>query len=223
MKRTKLKDRVLPSYTTGEEIFNMVSHITGGAVGIVAIVLCSIFAGIKGNVYGVVSGVIFGASMVVLYTSSSIYHGLRNKGTAKKVFQIIDHCNIFLLIAGTYTPVALCTLREHNTAEGWIIFGVIWAMATVGIVLNSIDLKRYSIFSMICYLVMGWCIVFRINVLIEVFNKTALALLILGGVCYTVGAGFYGFKKIKWFHSVFHIFCVAGSILHMLFIILYVI
>ena len=146
MTRIKLKDRQLPIYTKGEEIFNMVSHIVGGALGIVAIVLCSIFGAIRNNTYGVVSGCIFGFTMVLLYTMSSIYHGLKPGTTAKKVFQVLDHCSIFLLIAGSYTPFALCTLREYNTATGWWIFGIIWGAAILGIVLNSIDLKRYKVF-----------------------------------------------------------------------------
>ena len=153
MTRTKLKDRELPTYTKGEEIFNMVSHIVGGVLGIVAIVLCSIFAS---NAYGVVSGIIFGISILVLYTMSSIYHGLSPKLNGKKVFQVLDHCTIFLLIAGSYTPFALCVLREYDAKLGWTIFGVIWTMAIIGIVFNSIDIKKYKKFSMICYLVMGW-------------------------------------------------------------------
>lgn len=223
MKRTKLSDRILPKYTKGEEIFNMVSHIVGGAFGITAIVLCSIFAAINGNVYGVVSGTIFGSTMLVLYTMSSIYHGLNPQTMAKKVFQIIDHCSIYILIAGTYTPVALCTLREYSTVEGWMLFGIIWAMAIIGATLNSIDLKKYSIFSMVCYLVMGWCIILRIGIIVELLGYGALALLLSGGIAYTVGAIFYKVgKNKKWMHSVFHIFCVIGSILHFLMVLLYV-
>ncbi len=165
MERTKLRDRILPKYTKGEEIFNMTSHIVGGVVGIVALVLCIVFASINGNVYGIVSGAIYGVTMIILYTMSSIYHGLSPKRKAKKVFQILDHCSIYLLIAGSYTPFALCTFREYNTALGWSIFGVIWFMAIIGIVLNSIDIKKFKMFSMICYLVMGWCIIFKINLL----------------------------------------------------------
>jgi len=223
MKRTKLKDRILPHYTRGEEIFNMVSHIVGGALGIIAIVLCSVFAAIKGDGYAVVSGVIFGCTMLILYTMSSIYHGLKNPGTAKKVFQIIDHCSIFILIAGTYTPVCLCTLRENNPAEGWILFGIVWGLAVLGIILNSIDLKKFNIFSMICYLAMGWCIIVRITVLIELVGMTAFGMLLSGGISYTIGAVCYGLTKKKWMHSVFHIFCVIGSILHFFFILFYVI
>ena len=115
MKRTKLSDRVLPTYTKGEEIFNMTSHIVGGALGLVALVLCIIFAAIHHNGYGVVSSAIYGTTMILLYTMSSIYHGLNPNKKAKKVFQILDHCSIFLLIAGSYTPFALCTLREEDT------------------------------------------------------------------------------------------------------------
>ncbi len=221
--RVKLKDRVLPVYSKGEEIFNMVSHIVGGAAGICAITLCSIFAAIHGNGYGVVSGVIFGTTMLILYTMSSIYHGLRSAGTAKRVFQIIDHCSIFILIAGTYTPIALCTLREYSTFEGWLMFGVIWGMAAIGITLNSIDLRRYKVFSLICYLVMGWMIIARINLVIRLLPMAAFVLLLTGGIAYTVGAAFYVIgKKHKWMHSVFHIFCVVGSVLHFLMILLYV-
>ncbi len=224
MQRVKLADRILPVYTKGEEIFNMVSHIVGGAMGIAAIVLCSVFGALRGNVYGVVSGVIFGVTMLILYTMSSIYHGLSPKTKAKKVFQIIDHCSIFILIAGTYTPMALCTLREQNVFEGWLIFGIIWGLAVIGITLNSIDLKKYKLFSMICYLVMGWCIVTRISVVINELGMGAFAMLLGGGIAYTVGAVFYAVgKKKKWMHSIFHIFCVIGSVLHFLLILLYVI
>lgn len=224
MQRVKLADRILPVYTKGEEIFNMVSHIVGGAMGIAAIVLCSVFGALRGNVYGVVSGVIFGVTMLILYTMSSIYHGLSPKTKAKKVFQIIDHCSIFILIAGTYTPMALCTLREQNVFEGWLIFGIIWGLAVIGITLNSIDLKKFKLFSMICYLVMGWCIVTRTSVVINELGMGAFAMLLGGGIAYTVGAVFYAVgKKKKWMHSIFHIFCVIGSVLHFLLILLYVI
>ena len=144
MKRTKLKDRVLPPYTKGEEIMNMVTHIVGGAVGVVALVLCVVKSALTGDAYAVVSTSIFGFTMILLYTMSSIYHGLNPDFMAKRVFQIIDHCSIFLLIAGTYTPIALCTLREYNTALGWSIFGIIWSMAISGIILNSIDIKAFQ-------------------------------------------------------------------------------
>ena len=224
MKRTKLCDRILPSYTKGEEIFNMVSHIIGGVAGIVTIVLCSIFAAIHKNPYGIISGVIFGTSMVFLYTMSSIYHGLSPKLNSKKIFQILDHCAIFVLIAGSYTPFALCTLREYSISLGWWIFGIIWGVAILGIILNSIDLKRFKIFSMICYLVMGWCIVFKINLLPSLLGMPGFILLLAGGIVYTIGALLYGLgKRYKYIHSMFHICVFIGNLLHMLCVLLYVI
>ena len=223
MKRIKLKDRELPTYTKGEEIFNMTSHIVGGALGIVATVLCIIFAAVHGNGYGVVSGAIYGVTMILLYTMSSIYHGLNPESKAKKVFQVLDHCSIFLLIAGSYTPFALCSIRENDVAAGWIIFGVIWLLAIIGIILNSIDLKRYRVFSMICYLAMGWCIIVRASLLPQILGKTGLILLVSGGIVYTVGAIFYGLgKKCKYMHSIFHLFILLGSLLQFLCILLYV-
>ena len=223
MKRTKLRDRILPKYTKGEEIFNMTSHIVGGALGIVALVLCVVFAAVHGNGYGVVSGAIYGVTMVILYTMSSIYHGLNPKRKAKKVFQVLDHCSIYLLIAGSYTPFALCTLREYSTALGWTIFGVIWFVAILGIILNSIDIKKFRVFSMIWYLVMGWCIVFKINLLPELLGTAGFVLLLLGGLAYTIGAILYGLgKKHKYMHSVFHLFILLGSLLQFFTILLYV-
>ena len=223
MKRVKLGDRVLPVYTKGEEIFNMVSHIVGGAIGIAILTLCVIFAAIHKDGYALASGIVYGTSLILLYTMSSIYHGLIADSKAKKVFQIIDHCSIFLLIAGTYTPFALCTLREYNVALGWIVFGIVWGLAILGIVLNSIDIKKYKVFSMICYLVMGWCIIFRINVVYERLGLIGFLLLLLGGVAYTIGAILYGVgKKRKWMHSIFHIACIIGTVLQALCILLYV-
>jgi len=223
MKRIKLKDRVLPTYTRGEEIFNMVSHIVGGGLGVIATFLCVIFAVINGNRYGIISGLIYGITMIILYTMSSIYHGLKPNTTSKKVFQIIDHCSVYLLIAGSYTPFTLCTFREADPALGWGMFALIWGMAVLGIVLNSIDLRRYRVFSMICYIAMGWCVIFTFPVLIGLLSVPGLVLLVSGGVAYTVGAIFYGVGvKVKYMHSIFHLFIVLGSLLQFFCILLYV-
>lgn len=223
MKRTKLSERILPTYTKGEEIFNMTSHIVGGALGIVATTLCVIMAAIHHNVYGVVSGAIYGFTMILLYTISSIYHGLSPKRFSKRVFQVLDHCSIFLLIAGSYTPVSLCTIRSYNTAWGWIIFGVVWGAAALGITLNSIDLKSTKVFSMISYLLMGWCIVVRFDILLKTIPQAGIVLLVAGGIAYTIGTIFYGLgKKKKYFHSIFHLFIFAGSLLQFLAILLYI-
>lgn len=209
MQRIKLADRILPTYTKGEEIFNMVSHIVGATLGVIAIVLGVIFSSIHGNGYGIAASIVYGITLILLYTMSSIYHGLKPTRKAKKVFQIIDHCSIFLLIAGSYTPFTLCTLREYNQVTGWTIFGIVWGLAILGIVLNSIDLKKYKVFSMICYLVMGWCIIAKINVVIQALGVSGFTLLLLGGIVYTLGAIFYAVgKKRKWMHSVFHLACV---------------
>ena len=211
-------------YTKGEEIFNMVSHIAGVAVGIVALVLCVVFSAIKHNPYGVVASSIYGASMIILYSVSSIYHGLSPHIGAKKVMQTIDHCSIFLLIAGTYTPVCLCSLREYNTALGWTLFGVIWGISALGITLNAISVKKFKIFSAICYIAMGWCIVLVWKPTVQMLTFGGILLMLLGGISYTIGALFYYFfKKKKYMHSVFHIFVVIGSILQMFSVLFYII
>ena len=162
--------------------------------------------------------------MLFLYTMSSLYHGLKPNSKSKKVFQILDHCAIFVLIAGSYTPFALCTLREYSTALGWVIFGVIWGFAILGITLNSIDLKKYKVFSMICYLAMGWCIIVRGDLLPQLLGIPGFALLLAGGLVYTLGAILYGVgKKRKYVHSIFHICVFLGNLLHVLCVLLYVI
>lgn len=140
-KRIKLRDRVLPTYSKGEEIFNMTSHIVGGGIGVIATILCIVMAAIRGNVYGIVSGAIFGVTMIVLYTMSSIYHGLRPNTTGKKVLQILDHCSIFLLIAGSYTPFALCTLREYDPFTRLVN---IWYYMGNGYTWNSFKFNRFK-------------------------------------------------------------------------------
>ncbi len=223
MERVRLGDRVLPTYTKGEEIFNMTSHIVGAALGVVATVLCVVFSAIHHNVYGIISGAIYGATMILLYTMSSIYHGLNPQRFSKKVFQVLDHCSIFLLIAGSYTPFCLSSFVPTHPVMGWTIFGIIWFMAVLGITLNSIDIKKYKIFSMICYLGMGWCIIFTANLLPELIHPNGLILLVAGGIAYSIGAILYGVgKKHKWMHSIFHLFILLGSLLQFFCILLYV-
>ena len=222
--RTKLIDRKLPDYTRGEEIFNMVSHITGGALGIAVCVLCVIKSFLNGDAYQVTASFIYGFSMIILYTISSIYHGLTNH-TAKKVMQVIDHCSVFILISGTYTPIALVSLREYNTVLGWTVFAVVWGVSVLGITLNAIDLKKYNIFSVICYLAQGWCIVLTGKSAIEAMGSKAFIWLLCGGIAYTIGAVLYavaGKGGHRYMHSVFHIFVVLGSLLQFIGILLYI-
>lgn len=198
--------------------------MVGVALGIVATVLCVVFAAHHRNVYGIISGAIFGVMMTATYAISSVYHALSSQLKAKKVMQILDHCSIFMLIAGSYTPYALCSVREYNTALGWVLFGVVWAAAALGIALNSIDLKRYSTFSMICYLAMGWCIIVIAKPVIKILGTWGFLLTLLGGIAYTVGAVLYALgSKKPWMHSIFHIFTVIGSLLHFFAILLYVV
>lgn len=221
--RTKLADRKLPRYTRGEEIFNMVSHIVGAALGVAALVLCVVVSALKGSAIAVVSSSIYGASLVMLYTMSSVYHGLRCE-MGKKVMQVIDHCTIYFLIAGTYTPILLCGIMRVDKVAAWVIFGVVWGVAALATTLTAIDLKNYQKFSMICYIGMGWCIVLAAKATMEALSMPGIVLLLTGGVAYTVGAVLYGAgKKHRYMHSVFHLFVVAGSILHFFCILFYVI
>lgn len=219
--RTKLKDRPLPAYTKGEEIFNMVSHIVGCAIGVAALVLCIIVSAVHHNGYGLAGSIVYGISMIALYTMSSVYHGLR-EGTAKRVMQVLDHCTIYLLIAGTYTPILLSAMRPIDPVASWVLLGVVWGLSAIAITLTAIDLKKYAVFSMICYIGMGWCIIFKIPLLIQAVGWGGFWLILLGGVCYTVGAVLYGMGRTKkYMHSVFHLCVVAGSMLHLLAILLY--
>ena len=224
MKRTPIRERTLPDYTRGEELCNMITHIAGGALGLVALVLCALFGARHHSAWGVVCGSVFGFAMLTLYTISSVYHGLSPRLLGKRVLQVLDHCSIFLLIAGTYTPVALCAIRPINPALGWTLFGLIWALAAVGIALNAIDLKKYEKFSMACYLLMGWAIVAKIDLIYRVIGPSGFWLLLTGGIAYTVGAVLYAVgKRRRYAHTAFHVFTVIGSLLHFLCILLYVV
>ena len=221
-KRTKLSERKLPNYTKGEEIMNTVTHIVGGALGILVLILCVIRAGLHHNPIEVVASVIYGASMICLYTISSVYHGLR-PNLGKKVLQVIDHCTIYILIAGTYTPVTLCAIRPVNPALGWGMFALEWGLSALAITLTAIDLKKYQVFSMICYIGMGWAILPFLKLMAEILTMPGFWLLLLGGIAYTIGAVLYGIgSKKHWMHSVFHIFVVVGSVLQALCILFYV-
>lgn len=221
MKRTKLSDRQLPDYTRGEEIMNMVTHIVGGAIGIVALTLCVIFAALHGNVWGVVTSAIYGSTMIAMFTISSVYHGLKPT-LGKKVMQVIDHCTIYFLIAGTYTVIALSALRPRNPWLGWCLFGFEWAMVALATTLTAIDLKKYNVFSMICYIGMGWAVIFFAGEALKALTLPGFLLLLAGGIAYTVGSVLYGLgKKRKWMHSVFHIFVDLGALLQFFAVLFY--
>jgi hemolysin III len=220
--RTPIKDRSLPYYTKGEEIMNTISHSVGAVLGIAALVLCVVFTALRKDVWGIVSGSIYGSSLVLLYTMSSIYHGLKSE-FSKKVMQVLDHCTIYFLIAGSYTPVLLCGIRENEPRTAWILFGVVWGLALIAATFTAIDLKKFRVFSMICYIGMGWSIVFAAKAAIASIPMTGLIYLLAGGIAYTVGAILYGLgKKHRYMHSVFHIFVVAASVLQFVCIFFYI-
>lgn len=223
MKRTKLIDRILPDYTSGEEIFNMVTHIVGGGLGIVYLVICVIVSALHHNVWGVVSSAIYGASVISLFTMSSVYHGVKHT-MAKKVLQVIDHCTIYFMIAGTYTPIMLSLVRRTNPAIAWTVFGVVWGIAALAITLTAIDLKKYNVFSMICYIGMGWCIILTVVPVYRALTFWGFMWLLGGGIMYTIGAVLFGIgAKVRYMHSVFHIFVVLASLMHFICILFYVI
>ncbi len=197
-------------YTLGEEIFNAVTHGTGGLLAIAGTVVLIVFSAIYADAWAVVSSSIYGASLIILYTMSTLYHSITNV-KAKTFFRIMDHNTIFFLIAGTYTPYTLVTLRGPL---GWTIFGIIWGVTVLGITLNSINLEKFRIFNTICYVVMGWAIFLAIKPMVEALPKVSLIFLIIGGAFYTVGIIFYAMKKIKYMHSIWHLFTIGGSIFH---------
>lgn len=215
-----MKKIELPKYTLGEEITNAITHGLGALLAVAALVLTVVYSSIHGNPWAIVVSAIYGFTLILLYTMSTIYHSLKNN-RAKKVFRVIDHCSIYLLIAGTYTPYTLVTL---NGAIGWVLFGIVWGCAIIGIILNILDMKKFKKASISLYLIMGWAVIFTMKPLLENIAKPGFFLLLGGGVVYTIGAILYGVgKKKKYIHSVFHLFVVVASVLQFLSIFFYVI
>jgi len=198
-----------------EEWFNSLSHGIGAILAILGTMALINIAMQTGNIINVVSMSLYGASMIVLYTNSTLYHATTNF-KVKRVLQILDHCSIFLLIWGTYVPVAL--LLISGTA-GWVIFGVQTFCAIAGIVLNAIDMKKFKKFSLVLYVVMGWSIVINLQALFSVIDIVGGFLLVAGGLAYTIGILFYIKKDKMFYHFIWHLFVVAGSLFHYMFVI----
>lgn len=199
----------LPKYSLGEEIFSSVSHGVSALFALGVLVFLLVFC--EKTPVKFVSAAIYGATMVLLYTVSTIYHGL-GINRAKVVFRALDHCTIFLLIAGTYTPITLICLEG---VRGQVLFAVVWAAAVLGVVLNAVSVERFKIVSMVCYLAMGWVVVFAMKEFWANAGDVAFWTLLSGGLCFTFGAILYGVgKKIPYIHSVFHLFVLAGSVFH---------
>ena len=192
------------------EVANTVTHGIGVALAITALVLLIVYAVIYGDVWHVVSFSIFGSSLVLLYLASTLYHGFQ-KPDVKRVLRIIDHSAIYLLIAGTYTPFMLVTLRG---TQGWVMFGIIWGLAVIGILYKTFFINRHVVISTLFYLAMGWMIVFSIKDLIQNLPLNGVIFLAAGGLSYTLGMIFYAGKEKLLFHAVWHLFVLGGSICH---------
>ena len=221
MKRTRLCDRMLPVYSPGEELMNMITHIVGGALGVVVLLSCVILAALRNNLFGILSCTIYGTTFITMFTISSVYHGLA-PGMGKKVMQVIDHCTIYFLIAGTYSAVVLSAIRPLYPVLGWGLFIFEWTLALLAATLTAIDLKKYEVFSMVCYIGMGWAIIPFWRQTWQAMTRPGFLLLLIGGIAYTVGSVLYGLgTKRKWMHSVFHIFVVVGALLQYFAVLFY--
>ncbi len=211
-------------YSKGEEIFNMVSHIVGGALGVIALIFTLILSIKHHDGTTIFASVVYSLSLIILYTMSSIYHGLSPRlARAKDVFRKFDYISIFILIAGSYTIFLMQVLRPVDPKSAWIIFAAMWTATAIGAILNAIDVRKFIVVSNIAYLLMGWTIVWKIKIIKSLMHPIGFLLLLLGGVAYTLGVIFYIIgKKKKWMHSIFHLFILAGSILHFISIVGYV-
>lgn len=221
-KRIPLAERPLPPYTRIEESINMVTHIIGGFAALLVLIGSIIIGAVHGNPWAVVSGCIYGVTTAALFVVSSVYHGMRDC-LGKRVMQVIDHCTIYFMIAGTYTPILLVGVRELNPAAAWTVFGVEFGCACFAAALTAIDLKKYSKLSMIAYLAMGWAVVTILPETVAVMTVSGFGWLLGGGVVYSVGAVLYGLgKKHRYVHCVFHLFVNAGALLQAVAILRYV-
>lgn len=210
--------KILPKYTLGEDLTNSISHGIGACLSVAALVLCIVRAALHGTTAGVVGASIYGSTLIIMYCMSTLYHAITNE-KARHIFRVFDHLSIYLLIAGSYTPITLVTLKG---AMGWILFGIVWGVAILGIVLNSISIEKFKIFSMISYVAIGWAVVIGAKDIIEKLDRNGLMLLLYGGIAYTVGIIFFALKKYKYMHSIWHFFVLSGSILQFFSIYLYV-
>lgn len=205
-------------YTLGEEVFNSVSHGVGALLAVIGASVIVTLAACFGDMVCVLSCLVYGLALVILYTMSTLYHAFPFAGV-KKLFRIFDHASIFILIAGTYTPFCLLALRGNT--KGVIVAAVVWLCAVSGIIMNAISLEKTEKISLVLYVIMGWAIVFAIKDIVAALVAPAFWLLLLGGLAYTGGLFFYK-SRTKYMHSVWHLFVLLGSILHYLCVVIYV-
>lgn len=217
----KTKDG-FPIYTRGEELFNTISHGLGVFMGIVMLFITALHHHSEMGLFG---GGIFGISLIVLYSASSVYHGTPMEDVKeKKIFRLMDHCSIFVLIAGTCTPFILDMIGEQSANAEWLFYGLIWLFAIGGITLLCIDMKKYKSISTVMYVLMGVMLVLRADSLIGMIGDMGIGFLLAGGVVYLIGLLFYGLgSRRKWMHSVFHVLCLVGSLIHCVCVACYVI
>ena len=208
-----------PRYSIGEEIANSVTHGVGVVLSIGGLAVLTAFASVLGNTWHIVSCSIFGATLILMYAASTLYHSIQLP-RVKSILQTIDHSVIFLLIAGTYTPFTLVNLRG---AWGWTLFGVVWALAIIGIIFQVTKLRKWPLISLALYVGMGWVVVFATKPLLAAMAPGGLLLLLLGGLSYTVGIVFYVWRRLPYHHAIWHIFVLAGSAFHFFAILFYVI
>lgn len=200
------------------ERFNSISHLLGAALALAALVVLVVFASLQGDPWKIVSFSIYGTSLFLLYTLSTLYHSLR--GPAKRIFQKLDHAAIYLLIAGSYTPFTLVTLRG---AWGWSLFGAVWGLAILGIVLDTLHRNGPRVYQIILYLSMGWLVLIALYPLMQNLPLSGLIWLVIGGLCYTGGMLFYALdNKLQHAHGIWHLFVLTGSVCHFFAILLYV-
>ena len=209
----------IPRYSLAEEIANSVTHGIGLILAVAGLGILTAFSARFGDVWHVVSSSIYAATLILLYTTSTLYHSIGHP-TAKQVLRILDHSAIFLLIAGTYTPFTLVTLRGP---WGWTLFGIIWGLALLGLAFELTSLRRYRRVSIGLYLLMGWAVLAAIKPMMDSMATGGLILLLLGGLCYTGGVAFYVWRRLPFNHAIWHMFVLAGSVLHFFAILFYVI
>ena len=212
-------EKPVHQYSLGEEIASSVLHGTGAMAAGAGLAVMLVFAGMQGDAYKIAAAIIYGVSMILEYTASTLYHALTHTG-AKRIFKILDHAAIYLLIAGTYTPFCLVTLRD---AGGTTLLAVIWSLALIGIAFEAFWVFRPKWVSVLIYLAMGWMIVFSFGDLTDAIAPNGLYLLVAGGLAYTLGTVFYVFKKMPYLHAIWHLWVLAGTVLHYLAVLLYVI
>lgn len=206
-------------YSLLEEIINSIIHGTGVLVSLAGLVLLIVFSSLYGTASHIVSCTVFGFALVLLYTASTLYHSFR-KPRIKHVFKIIDHSCIYVLIAGTYTPFMLITVRG---VLGWTIFGIVWFLAVLGILFKTFFIHRFKILSTLAYILMGWLVIIAIKPIFQTLTGGAIFWLVSGGLAYTVGTIFYAWKKLPFNHAIWHAFVLAGSVCHFFAVLFYVV